>query len=211
MSQLLRRIPPVMFRRMNSAKPRCFLRKQEAGRRRVISRDHGLCPWGSIRFNYFATKLHYGIIPLLMVSHCNSKTLLRKVGVEYTLYRSSVLEVLRCHGKALTPQMILAKIRKRHAIDKVTLYRILDLFVAKKLLRRLSSNQGPLRYEIICEKHNPLHPHFVCRLCGEMECLHNVDLKNVQGQIRSKLINVYEGEEIDIKFEGLCVPCREQQ
>ncbi len=144
-----------------------------------------------------------------MLTHCDSKFLLRKAGIDYTSHRACVLDILSCQGKALTPQMILDKVRRKKSMDKVTLYRILDLLVRRKLLRRLSSVQGPLRYEIICEKHNPSHPHFICRVCGEMECLNGIDLKNVKGTIRSKLAKAFKEQEIDIKLEGLCLHCQE--
>lgn len=141
-----------------------------------------------------------------MLSHCPSEQLLKRVGVEYTLYRASVLEVFRCGGKAMTPQGILSKIRKDHPIDKVTLYRILDLFVDKKLLRRLSSTQGPLRYEIICEKHSPAHAHFACRICGDMECLNDLCLNDLKKNILGKRA-VHHGD-VDLKIEGLCSHCQ---
>ena len=136
---------------------------------------------------------------------CNEK-LLKKKGVGLTPHRQVVFEIFSSSPKTFTAQRILEKIRKKRTMDKVTLYRILDLFVAKRIIRRLSASQGSLRYEIICDEHHPFHPHFICRDCGKMECLNDIDLSSLRHSIQKK--RHLEGEDIDLKLEGLCFRCR---
>lgn len=126
-------------------------------------------------------------------------------GVDPNPNRDLILKVIASSSKAVTPKFILTAARKTRSIDKVTLYRILDLFVARRILRRMASVAGSLRYEIACAEHNPLHPHFVCRECGDMECLSDVDLSDVRERLNMKTKNL--PEDIDLKLEGVCQKC----
>ena len=138
---------------------------------------------------------------------CTKFELFKRGGIEHTPHRELVLRIFADQHKALAPKDVLSTVRKKQAIDKVTLYRILDLFVAKGILRRFSTN-GSTRYEINCEEHAPSHPHFVCRQCGEIECLHDFNLKNFKTEIK-RYKNI-EYEDIDLKLEGVCHQCKEK-
>ncbi|OGX08161.1 MAG: hypothetical protein A2Z88_09225 [Omnitrophica WOR_2 bacterium GWA2_47_8] len=138
-----------------------------------------------------------------MFEPCSIEKLLIKSKVEATPHRAIVLKILSDFSRAVTPKDILEKIRKKESMDKVTLYRILDLFVKKGVIRRLINGQGTMCYEIICAEHNPLHAHFVCRECGDIACLHDIDLRNIKNRIKSS----YREEDIDLKIEGVCVNC----
>ena len=142
-----------------------------------------------------------------MDTHCNSHKLLKRAGIDLTAHRETILDAFLFAQKALTPQDILKKIRKLKSIDKVTLYRILDLFVNKRVLRKISAFNGPMRYEIICQEHHPIHPHFICRDCGHMECLNDMDISRIKNSIRHK--RNFREEDIDLKLEGLCKECED--
>jgi len=135
-------------------------------------------------------------------NHC----FLEKGGIELTAHRQHVMDIIAASSKALTPKVILNKIRRNSAMDKVTLYRILDLFVAKRIVRRIASQHGQLYYEIVCEDHRPLHSHFVCRECGKVECLKDLPLQDLKAQIRK--YRKWQDGEIDLKLEGVCPQCQ---
>ena len=157
---------------------------------------------------FIATQLHFAIMFFLMSKHCNSQELSKRGGIELTAHREIILNVFICAQIALSPLDILRQVRKRKSIDKVTLYRILDLFVAKRIIRRITSPNGPMRYEIMCQEHHPVHAHFVCRDCGGMECLDDFDLGPLRNSIQHKR-KMKEGD-IDLRLEGLCGQCREK-
>ena len=138
---------------------------------------------------------------------CNHE-LLKKHGVDLTDHRKRVFDVIAESSKALTPKVILDQIRQNHAMDKVTLYRILDLFVSKKIFRRIAGQPGQMHYEIVCEAHRPLHSHFVCRECGDIECLEDLPVKALKAKIKSH--KRWQDNEIDLKFEGVCVECKKE-
>lgn len=132
--------------------------------------------------------------------------LLEKGGIELTTHRKHVFDVIAASSKALTPKVILTKIHVNHAMDKVTLYRILDLFVSKKIARRIASQQGQVFYEIVCEDHRPLHSHFICRECGDVECLEELPVKDLRAKLRSH--GRWQDNDIDLKLEGTCIECK---
>ena len=132
--------------------------------------------------------------------------LLERGGIELTTHRKRVFDVITASVKALTPKVILTKIHRTHTMDKVTLYRILDLFVAKKVVRRIASQEGQVYYEIVCEDHRPSHSHFFCRECGDIECLEDLPLKAFKNKLRFH--GRWEDNEIDLKLEGVCTQCK---
>jgi len=140
-----------------------------------------------------------------MNQKCTTEELLADHGIDTTLHRSTVLDVFIRDNRSRTPQDILEEVRKKKDIDKVTLYRILDLFVEKRIIRRITTFSGPMQYEILCEKHRPNHPHFVCRRCGQMECLDDMDLTGFKNQLKGK--RKLKIEDIDLKLEGVCPEC----
>ncbi len=141
-----------------------------------------------------------------MRKQCNIAELFTRGEITPTEHRSIVLKAIAHSPKVMAPKNILQKICKTVSIDKVTLYRILDLFVAKRILRRMAGQKGTMCYEVICEEHNPQHPHFVCRECGEMECLSGMDIKDLKQRLRRQ--RYIEDEDIDLKFEGICRNCK---
>lgn len=132
--------------------------------------------------------------------------LMEKGGIELTSHRKRVFDVITASSKALTPKVILDKIHRTHTMDKVTLYRILDLFVTKKIARRIASQQGQVYYEIVCEDHRPLHSHFICRECGDVECLEDLPVKELREKLRSH--GKWQDNDIDLKLEGTCMECK---
>ena len=139
---------------------------------------------------------------------CNSRELFSKGGIEHTRHRELVLGILSESDKAWTAKGVLEEVRKNRSIDKVTLYRILDLFVSKRILRKITSLTGTMVYEVVCDDHRPSHPHLICRNCGAIECLKDVDMEKLKLNLNGKM-NV-DREDIDLKIEGVCHFCEKQ-
>jgi Fur family ferric uptake transcriptional regulator len=97
-------------------------------------------------------------------------------------------------------------VRRQISINKVTLYRILDLLVEKDIVRKLTSGDRAFRYGIIEERHHADHAHFVCTECGIMECLDpdviSFELKAPHNKIAGNVIS-----SVEIIAEGMCQRC----
>ena len=97
-----------------------------------------------------------------MSDRCDFPQVLASHGVRATKVRLAVLEALSAAPRALKALEILELIRTRRPVNKVTVYRILEDFTRRGLLRRLSLEGRVCHYELACE-HNPPHPHFQCQ------------------------------------------------
>jgi len=141
-----------------------------------------------------------------MGDHCDFFQWLTREGIRPTTIRLTILEILGDSPRALRAQEIIAAIRFRRRVNKVTVYRILEDFTQRGMVRRLSLEGRVSHYELACE-HRPPHPHFQCHTCREVQCLDPVPLTRVWTELQGPVGN--RADHIDIRVEGLCHKCRE--
>jgi Fur family ferric uptake transcriptional regulator len=97
----------------------------------------------------------------------------------------------------------------RLAVDLVTVYRFLNLLQEKGIVRCFRGPGNEQFFEKACV-HNPLHPHFVCRKCGQLTCLK--DLLFDDSVWRATLEEEgYHPEGVTLVVRGLCPRCAEEE
>jgi Fur family ferric uptake transcriptional regulator len=143
-----------------------------------------------------------------MSDRCNFQAALYHGRLRPTPLRLQVLETLSSEDRAWQAREILEAIRARRAVNKVTVYRILDDLVRLGLVRKLPSEGAAAHYELACE-HHPPHPHFQCRACGELQCLEPVPLERLWGELKGPLGN--RVDRLEIRAAGLCRRCQERE
>lgn len=140
-----------------------------------------------------------------MCQNCNYFDLLENSGLEYTRNRHRVLEVVGSNSSPLSAQQIFATLSRTANINRVTVYRILDLLVARGLLDRISGGGRSFVYGLAPNENHPAHPHFFCKNCGNLECLSprslDVDLQAMQRTFPGVIENV------EIRVDGVCKNC----
>ena len=141
-----------------------------------------------------------------MSDRCNFPLWLAQEGLRVTPVRLAVLDILADAPRALRALEILEGLRARRRVNKVTVYRILEDFTRRGLVRKLTLEGRVNHFELACE-HHPPHPHFQCHSCHEVQCLEPVALKQMWTELRGLVGN--RADHIDIKVEGLCHKCRE--
>jgi len=141
-----------------------------------------------------------------MSDSCDFRQCLATQGLKITAVRLAVLEVLGDASRALRAQEILTAIRARRPVNKVTIYRILEDFSRRGMVRRLSLQGRVNHYELACE-HRPPHPHFQCRTCREIQCLDPAPMTRVWTELQGPLGN--RADHIEIRVAGVCHKCRE--
>jgi Fur family ferric uptake transcriptional regulator len=144
---------------------------------------------------------------MAMSDRCDFPQLLSQNGVRSTPVRLAVLEILGAADRALRAGEILERLRGRRRVNKVTVYRILEDFTTRGILRRISLDDRAALYELACE-HHPPHPHFQCLSCREVQCLDPVPLSRMWAEIQGPLGN--RADRIDIRVAGQCHKCREE-
>ncbi len=140
-----------------------------------------------------------------MCLQCDYTGILEESGVGYTGNRLRVLEIIGNSPSPLSASAILAAFRRLHPINRVTLYRILDIFVENGVLDRLSAGDRSFRYGFAANDNHPRHPHFFCTRCGSMECLAPdslpLDVRSFQETFPSLITKM------EIRLDGICKNC----
>lgn len=92
-------------------------------------------------------------------------------------------------------------------IDRVTIYRTLQVFTEKGILHGVPGTDGTLRYALCkggCTDglHVDNHVHFVCTHCHSTQCLDDVHVPSV------KLPVGFEATKTEMVVSGICSKCR---
>jgi Fur family transcriptional regulator, ferric uptake regulator len=155
-----------------------------------------------------------------------SQTAIRRTGERVTQPRVTVLATLATFDHAASHLEIASAIgsdASRAAIDRVTVYRVLDWLVGVNLAHRiagddrvwryvanLGSNKAentkaakatPSRFKPIANAHQH-HAHFTCEACGQTFCL-----GDVQPKVTVKLPTGFTSNAVDVKLRGRCAHC----
>jgi len=144
-----------------------------------------------------------------MCENCNYTNILRTAGVEATANRVSVLETIGNNNYPLTAMDIFHVVERTLSINRVTVYRILDLLVAKNILERLSSGGRTAYFGLAPNENHLPHPHFYCTSCGRMDCLNSesvrIDTEQLQKTFPGRI------ENIAVRVDGICTNCLKEK
>ncbi len=144
-----------------------------------------------------------------MCHQCNYEDLLSGADLEATPNRLSVLEVVGNNRFPLSASDIYKILERSSTINRVTVYRILDLLVAHGVVERISTGGSASYYGLSPNDYHKTHPHFYCKNCGHMDCLSPESLvvdteplwKTFPGRI----------DKVEIRIDGICKNCEKSQ
>lgn len=132
---------------------------------------------------------------------------LRRVGLRATPSRIGVLGTLRAAGGPRSHAEV-ADALAGQPWDRATIYRNLIDLVDGALARRTDVDHV-WRFEAIVgegvatpEPH-PGHPHFVCTVCGEIECLPEIELVVK----KAKAPRAIRAKQVEVQVRGRCDAC----
>ena len=136
---------------------------------------------------------------------CNYEQFLADVNLEATSHRLRVLEIVGNNSGPLAAADICKMLQRNHPINRVTVYRILDLLVQHGVLERISSGGRASYYGLAPNEHHKQHPHFYCTSCGQMDCLLPDSISVDTGH----LWETYPGrvEKVQVRIDGICKNC----
>ena len=140
-----------------------------------------------------------------MCHQCDYEELLSDAKLEATDNRVRVLEVVGNNNFPLSAKDIFNTLKRSSSINRVTVYRILDLLVDHGVVERISTGGRAFYYGLAPNNHHRSHPHFYCMICGQMDCLSpeslTVDmdslLKTFPGQVKK----------VEVRIDGICKNC----
>jgi Fur family ferric uptake transcriptional regulator len=136
---------------------------------------------------------------------CDYEHLLKAADLEPTDNRLRVIEVVGNNSYPLSAADIYQTLERTSRINRVTVYRILDLMVTRGLVDRISTGGRAFYYGLAPNENHRPHPHFYCTRCGQMDCL-TPDSLNVDSD---PLRKTFPGriEKVEIRVDGICKNC----
>jgi Fur family ferric uptake transcriptional regulator len=144
-----------------------------------------------------------------MCTKCDYEELLSGANLEATTNRVRVLEVVGNNRFPLSTDDIYKILKRSSTINRVTVYRILDLLVEHGLVERISTGGRAFYYGLAPNDYHKPHPHFYCKNCGQMDCLNPESLvvdteplwKTFPGRI----------DKVEVRIDGICKNCEKRQ
>ena len=131
---------------------------------------------------------------------------LRAAGLEPTDHR---VQVLRAVGNTIHPSSapeVLRAVQFKKDINRVTVYRILDLLVEHGLLNRLGLGERSQRFCLRGIDTPEDHAHFHCTRCDSYMCL-DCPVLPVDARVLADLAVNH----VDVRLEGICPACQRAQ
>lgn len=129
---------------------------------------------------------------------------LRQQGIKVTKGRINILDIIDRSAHAVNAEYIFKECKKRNlSIDLSTVYRALELFENKDIVKKFDLGQGKNNYRIRKEHHKHI---LQCKLCHkevEIDC----PMEQVKELIKDKTGFTFTDKELDLKLEGICEEC----
>jgi len=144
-----------------------------------------------------------------MCNQCDYVELLNSSHLVATENRLRVLEVVGSNKYPLSAADIHNTLGRNLSINRVTVYRILDLLVEHGVLDRLSTGGRSFYYGLAPNENHQPHPHFYCKLCGQMDCL---DPETLEIDT-APLWKIFPGriDKVEVRVDGICKNCLKKQ
>jgi Fur family ferric uptake transcriptional regulator len=140
---------------------------------------------------------------MTMESTLKVKDLLTEHGLRPTPHRCRVLEAITHSPRPVSAREVLDTVAPQCGMNRVTVYRILDILVENRLLERISSADRSFRYGLSAHIHQRPHAHFYCMNCGHMQCLEEVSLD----QLPLKRSIPGDVSRVELRLDGTCRDC----
>ena len=132
------------------------------------------------------------------------KEQLRNAELRVTPARLGVLAVLEHSDIPLDVSSVIRYLSKHNiSADAVTVFRILNAFTKKGIVKPIQFNERKKRYEYAAK---PSHHHFVCEICGTVSDITDCNVDTLERHIEQT-----QGVKVarhSLEFFGLCRRCR---
>ena len=139
-----------------------------------------------------------------MCDQCNYRQILSDAGLNPTRHRVRVLEVVGNNTCPLNAREIFDTLRRSHSINRVTVYRILDSLVDNGIIERISGGRASF-FGLAPNAHHQRHPHFFCRLCGQVNCLTPQSVPVDVAPLRRVFPGIINS--VEVRVDGICKNC----
>ena len=127
--------------------------------------------------------------------------LLDKTGLKKTDSRIALLNLLLKNKKPLSVKDIISKL----SVDKVTMYRTLEVMTKKGLIRRVDTGEREAQYEIIDHTHD--HHHVICLDCKKVSDFTGCDADSLITRALKQVKDFKKITHHSFDLFGICNTC----
>ena len=121
-----------------------------------------------------------------------------------TTARKAILDILTTSDEPRTVKDIIELLSERtFDVDRTTVFRIMNAFTDRGIVRKLEFGEGNFRYELLSLPH---HYHIVCTHCGTIRDVEGCDVNEIEKQTAKKYTFKITHHRLD--FFGLCENCQ---
>ena len=128
--------------------------------------------------------------------------MLREAGARITQPRLQILAVLLAADRALSHHEVERRVGGAHAIDRVTVYRVLDWLSGHGLAHKIAGEDRVWRYNAASHAASQSHAHFQCERCCAVICL-----EAPRNELRVRLPRGFVSREVALTVKGFCARC----
>jgi len=113
------------------------------------------------------------------------KVELNEVALRATPARMALMTLLEASDKPLDVQTMIEYLDKKNIkTDPATVFRIVNMFTDKGLLKPIQLQEGKFRYELLAKAE---HHHLVCTRCGQIEDMSDCNIDVLENHIEKKI------------------------
>lgn len=128
---------------------------------------------------------------------------LKSIGLKNTSARNAVLKALKDKDKPLDIAEIQFYIGESgDKADQATVYRIINAFYKKGIVKRIEIGEGKYRYEISEEDHH----HLICTECGSIQDVEDKFMADIEAGIKKNKKFLVKNHSLE--FFGICQNCQ---
>jgi len=138
-----------------------------------------------------------------MKHHVDFAELLRKSGFKATPGRIVLLKMLAKHTRPLSLIAIGKELDGK--LDQATVYRALEAFVEKGMVKRVDLGHAHTHYELAEGRAH--HHHLVCKTCGTVEDVSVCVAEPVEKSVLKKSKSFSSVDDHSLEFFGTCKDC----
>lgn len=131
-----------------------------------------------------------------------AEDMIRLKGERITPARTQVLGVLLEARRPLTHHEIEKHSNRLHAVDRVTIYRVLEWLTRRHLAHKIAGDDRVWLFNADTEHESQQHAHFKCNDCGSVFCL-----KDMSTAYAVNLPPGYRSQQMELTIRGLCAEC----
>jgi Fur family transcriptional regulator, ferric uptake regulator len=130
---------------------------------------------------------------------------LNEVNLKATPARMALMSFLETSDKPMDVQTMIEYLDSRDIkTDPTTVFRIVNMFTEKGLLKTIQLNDGKSRYELASKAD---HHHLVCTRCGSIQDMSDCNIDVLENHIEKQ--KNFKVTSHSLEFFGICANCQQ--